>query len=449
METTGVPLQNRNRALDRALLLRLLTHCCAWAYIFAVHYGYIAYIHPTFAYAHYKYLPFSETALLSTYLLTWLPVIVYRSSAQPAQAAAALIYALAYVPIQLSLLFQVEWSYGRLFRVQAMLALSMTVLLLVAKGKKKLEESAAFRFGAMDWVVVPLALVANFLMVLVYQDHMRLMSFADVYDLRFAAAASAGRNIFSDYFSSWLIYCFTSYLFARGLVHRKWSLLLLGLAGAILVYMCEGHKSAILMLPITIGMLWLWGDGRYFLPKLLLALTSLITIVNFAIPDQGLGIWVKSILLVRLVGSGGWLASKYLEYFPAEGFTYYSHIRPLKPFTIDYPFGDLSLGQVIGLEYSGTIQANHNASFWASDGFAAAGPVGVLIITPVVAGLLYAINRIMAKLDARFAVVWMVGFFVALLNVPFSTALLSGGGLIILGQVWLLSRKVNRPVAHS
>jgi hypothetical protein len=319
----------------------------------------------------------------------------------------------------------------------------------VAKGKKKLEESAAFRFGAMDWVVVPLALVANFLMVLVYQDHMRLMSFADVYDLRFAAAASAGRNIFSDYFSSWLIYCFTSYLFARGLVHRKWSLLLLGLAGAILVYMCEGHKSAILMLPITIGMLWLWGDGRYFLPKLLLALTSLITIVNFAIPDQGLGIWVKSILLVRLVGSGGWLASKYLEYFPAEGFTYYSHIRPLKPFTIDYPFGDLSLGQVIGLEYSGTIQANHNASFWASDGFAAAGPVGVLIITPVVAGLLYAINRIMAKLDARFAVVWMVGFFVALLNVPFSTALLSGGGLIILGQVWLLSRKVNRPVAHS
>lgn len=444
MEPTDLSHPVRRKAPNRALIRRSLTHGYAWAYIFAVHYGYVTYIHTTFAYAHYKYLPFSAVALASTYLLTWLPLVVYRSSAKPAQAVAALLYALAYVPIQLSLLFQVDWSYDRLFWVQAMLAVSMTVLFLVAKGKKTRGLPGSARFRVMDGGVVLAALVAGSLMVFVNQEHMRLLSFADIYDLRFEAAAAARRSVFSDYLTSWLIYCFTSYLFARGLVYRKRPLLLLGLAGAILIYMSEGHKSAILLLPITMGMAWLWGTGQYFLSRLLLALTSLIAVVSFLIPNQGVGLWMKSILFVRLIGSGGWLASKYLEYFPAEGLTYYSHIRPINIFTGGYPFGDLSLGQVIGLEYSGTVQANHNASFWASDGIAALGPVGVLIITPVVASLLYVMNRVMVNIDTKFAVLWMCGFFVALLNVPLTTALLSGGGFIIFGQAWLLSQTVRR-----
>lgn len=67
----------------------------AWLYILGVHYAYVAYIHPTFDYAHYTYLPFSTAALFSTYLIAWLPVVVYRPSSAPAQAAVALIYALA------------------------------------------------------------------------------------------------------------------------------------------------------------------------------------------------------------------------------------------------------------------------------------------------------------------------------------------------------------------
>jgi hypothetical protein len=198
---------------------------------------------------------------------------------------------------------------------------------------------------------------------------------------------------------------------------------------------------------MTLGMSWLWGSGQYFLSRLLLVLVMLIAFVSFVVPGEGLGLWMKSILLVRVVGSGGWLFSKYFEYFPAGPLTYYSHIRPINALTGMYPFGDLSLGQVIGLEYSGTTQANHNASFWASDGIAALGPVGILVVTPFVAALLYAMNRIMANLDARFVVLWMCGFFVALLNVPLSTALLSGGGLIIFAQAWLLSSKVKRPVS--
>ncbi len=443
MKPPTTPLDHRAPGGGGSLLFGwMASYCYACAYILSFHAAYLVYINPTFQYAGYNYVRFTTVALVTTYFLAWVPMLAYRSTGRPvpAQATVALIYTLCYVPIQLSLLFSVERSYDRLFWVQAMLAVSMIVLFLAAKDRGVRKQPGVVRFRAMDSMVVAVSLLAVAVMVTVNRGHMRFISFEDVYDLRFEAAAATGRSFLSDYLTSWLIYCLTSYLFARALVYRKWSLLLVGLAGGVLIYMCEGHKSAILLLPMTLGLSWLWGSGKQFLPKLLLVMATLIMVVSFAIPDEGVSPWIKAILLIRVVGSGGWLATKYLEFFPAEGLTYYSHITPIKFITGIYPFGDLSLGQMIGLAYSGTIQANHNASFWASEGFAALGPIGILVVTPMVAGLLYAINRIMANLDPKFTVLWMCGFFVALLNVPLFTALLSGGGGIIFAQAWWISR---------
>lgn len=444
MEMIGAPHQNHSKALDRALLRRMRCYCYALAYILAVHYAYVGYIHPTFAYAFYRYLPFSTVALFSTYFIAWIPILVYRSSDKPAQAAVALIYALLYVPIQLSLLFQVERSYDRLFWVQAMLAGSMMVLFLAAKGGKRRQQPIHPRFQVMDGIVVTVTLVTVYLMVMINREHMRFSSFADVYELRSEAAAAVGQTRLYDYLASWLIFCFISYLFARGLVHRKWSLLLLGVFCGVLEYMAAGHKAPILMLPLTLGLYWLWGTGQHFLSRLLLAVAGLMVFMTLMFPDAGVGGWAKSILLIRLVGSSGWLACRYLEFFPTEGVTYYSHIGPIGALTGMYPYGDLSLGQMISLATTGTTEANHNASFWASDGIAALGPIGILVVTPMVAALLYAINRFMAGLDRKFVVLWMCGFYMALLNVPLSTALLSGGGLIIFVQAWALSKTGNQ-----
>lgn len=323
-----------------------------------------------------------------------------------------------------------------------MLALSMLVLFLAARGGERHKPLDASQLRPMDQITLVAACVSMLLLVLANMGHMRIVSFEDVYDLRFESAALPQSTV-SAYLISWLSYCFISYFYARGLVHRKWSLLLIGLAGSVLLYMATGAKSSILLLPITLGMSWLWDSGRDFLPRLLLALTLLIAVLNVALPDHGLGMWIKSIVLVRVVGTTGWVASKYLELFSTEGLTYYSHIGPLNALTGLYPFGDLSLGQVVGLAYSGSDEANFNGSFWASDGFAALGPIGILVVTPFVAGLLYVINTSMARLDPRFAVLWMSGFFMALLNVPLSTALLSGGGVIILAQAWWLSCKMT------
>lgn len=423
-----------------ALWRRIRTAAYSLFYIIGVHYAYLSYIHPTFDYAHYTYIQPSTPALLATYVLAWLPVIAHRPSADPAQAIAALIYTLSYVPIQLSLLFTVDIRYDQLAGIQMLLAGSMAVLFVVAKAHRPRRPPVASQFRLLDQAIGTLALVSTGLLLVSNLEHMRLVSFEDVYDLRFESAA-VPQSAASAYLISWLSYCFISYLYARGLVHRKWTYIAAGLAASLVLYMSTGAKTAVLLLPVTMGLNWLWRSGRDFLSRLLGTMVVAIVVVVLVLPDSGVWMWAKSIFLVRVLGTAGWTASKYLEHFGAEGFTYYSHIGPINALTHAYPFGELSLGQMIGLAYSGSVEANFNASFWASDGFAALGPMGVLVITPFVAGVLYVTNRVTSRLDARFTVLWMGGFFMALLNVPLSTALLSGGGLIIFVLAWWLSRR--------
>lgn len=443
MKITSPPLPIRMIWAQSTLWLRIRTAVYAILYILCVHFAYVSYIHPTFEYAHYIYLPPRPAALCATYLLAWLPIVAYRPSIAPAQAAVALIYTLSYIPIQLSLLFSVEMVYTRLAVIQVMLAISMVVLFAIANAGRKLACQTVSQFAHLDHVIVTFAMISVALLLISNAQHMRLVSFEEVYDLRFESGAVAQSPV-SAYLISWLSYCFISYLYARGLVHRKWAYLAAGFTASFLLYAATGAKAAILLLPVTIGLSWLWKSGRDFLPRLLGAMVIATVLLVATLPDVGLGMWIKSIVLVRILGTAGWTASKYLEHFSTEGLTYYTHIGPINALTGGYPFGELSLGQMIGLAYSGSAEANFNGSFWASDGFAALGPVGVLVITPVVGCVLYLLNRSTTRLAPRFAVLWMGGFFIALLNVPLSTALLSGGGLIIFLLADVLTYSVPR-----
>ncbi|WP_374407605.1 hypothetical protein [Hydrogenophaga sp.] len=417
----------------------LRTLCYSLLYILSFHYVYVAYINPTFEYAHYTYLTFSNTALICTYLIALAPILAYKPTSEPAQAIAAMIYALSYVPTQLSLLFTINIDYFELLQVQILLALSMSILFYIARAGVQ-QRPFFIQFEFMDRLVTFATIISLIALIATNIDHMRIVSFEDVYDLRFEAAAASTSTIVG-YMISWLSYCFLPYLYARGIIEKKWTYILIGLLCSILLYMATGSKASILLLPIIIGLSWLWGSGENFLPKLLFTMALTFAALIHLIPDDGLGMWSKSIIFVRVVGSSGWVASKYYEFFNAEGLTYYSHIGIINSLTNSYSYGDLSLGQVIGLEYSGSSEANFNASFWASDGFAALGPLGVLVITPFLAGLLYSINIVMGKFDSKLSTIWLTGFYIALLNVPLSTALFSGGGLLILLQALTIAQE--------
>lgn len=411
----------------------------ALAYAAVYHYGYVAYINPIFEYAHYTYQAPSIGRLVVTYVLTVAPVIARPASRAPATFGVALVYALCYVPGEMTLLFTWERSAAELFAVQALLAASMALLLWGSRFgvRRGAPLRTAHRLGP---VVGALALASLVLLVATHHQHMRLVSFADVYDLRFDTN-EIETGVVGAYLLSWLSYCLLPYYFTRGILLRRPIDIGFGAFGCLLIYASTGSKAAILMPAIVFGLHLLIGSGREFLLRLLLLLAAAIALIVQFLPDDGPLLWIKSILLVRMLGSSGWATSVYYDYFTTNGHTFYSHIGPVNALTQSYPYGELSLGQVIGVQYSGSEQANFNANFWASDAFAALGLAGVPVVTVVLIGVFWAINRVASGFSTRFVVLWLTGFWLAMLNVPLTTALLSGGGALTLTLLWSVRRR--------
>lgn len=412
-------------------------------YIAIIHYAYVSYTAAVFEYAHYNYIAREITEIVATYFLSWVVVLGYKNSSHPAQSIAGLIYILCYVPIQQGLLFSVEREYVELLPAQFALALSMILIFRAASSGPVQLKEISFQFAWMDYVIGVLTISTLVLIIVINIRHMRLVSFEDVYDLRLDTT-SANSSPIVGYLSSWVSYCFLSYFSARGLIHRKWKYLGLSLVGSIILYMTAGAKASLLMIPMTVGVVLLWQNGGGFLGRALVVLVGIIIFLLSLSSDEGFSMWAKSIILVRTIGNSGWTASKYLEYFEINGYTFYTHIGPINTVFGGYPYGDYSLGQLIGIQFSGTPEANFNASFWASDGLAAMGVVGIYIITLPLIVFLYLLNRLTMVFHHRFTVSWFIGFAVAVLNVPFTTAILSGGGGIILLLTWIASKHSSK-----
>lgn len=408
------------------------------ALIFGVtfQYAYITYINPAFEYAHYLYFTPSVTGLLFTYVLVAAPVVAYRASLAPAAFGAALIFALCYVPAQLILLFNWQRSDIELALVQASVAASMIILLRASRlGEKNAPGGPVRTSRLLSAILGALTVVSFAVFVFNYHQYMHLVSFEDVYDLRFESSR-IDKGALVNYLTSWLSFCFLPFYFARGILRKSLIDIGFGLQGSLLIYAATGSKAAILMGLIIYALHLLFGSGKDFLFRLLAALTVAVLLVVALVPDEGPWSFVKSILLLRVLGVGGWTMSVYYDYFSSHGFTFYTHIGPVNALTGGYPYGEYSLGQIIGLEYSGSAEANFNANFWASDAFAALGIAGVPVVTAALCAVFFAINRSAKGYSTEFVVLWLSGFWLALLNVPLTVALLSGGGLMTMLLLW-------------
>lgn len=423
----------------RALLVCTL----ALLYGMAFHNAYASYINPVYEYGHYYYFPASFPQTAATYALLVLPCLFFRWTQAPSACGIALFYALCYVPTELIMLFNWNRSAEELLLVQACLAASMSVIMAFSASGWR-PAAQPIPPARIKPVMAVLMVISLSLLVWTYRDHMRFVGFDDVYDLRFETnELDTGPLV--DYFVSWLSYCFLPYYLARGIIDKRMRDVLLAITAALLIYMSTGAKAMILMPPIMLIMHGLLNARERLLPMLLAVLTAALLFVTEFLPDDGIGFWVKFVFLLRTMCAGGWANFVYYDYFTQNGLTYYSHIGVVNNLTGAYPYGKYSLGQTIGIEYSGSELANYNANFWASDGFAALGLVGIPVVTVAVLAMFYIINRISSRYSAHFVALWLSGFWLGLLNLPLTTALVSAGGALTLMLLWFTAQRARRP----
>lgn len=396
----------------------------------AFQYAYQVYLFPTYEYASYRNVEMTLPHHFFTLALIAAPALLLRESGAPSVFGVTLIYVIVYIPGQIMLPRMLDDLFFPIFGIQALIAASMAAFCIVA-GRGFVATAAPRALGQQtSHLVLALTIPCLAAMIATNYQHMRLVDFLDVYSLREDAAKSAQLPILS-YTNLWLSYCFLPFFIAKGLLDREWLSLGLGFAGCLLIYLATGAKAQILLPFFMLGLYWVAKTVDLSFAKLA-AFFAVLVLVFVLLPDTGpIGI-AKSIFLMRTMSIGGLTMSLYYEFFSSFGFTNYTHISLVGPLIGQSPYAPLSLGQVIGAQYFGGIAANYNANFWASDGFAARGLMGIPIITAAICAMLYALDRLSSRYDPRFVSLWLTGFWLAMLNLPFSTAMLSGGGLLIL-----------------
>ncbi|MBI1944977.1 MAG: hypothetical protein HYS27_04730 [Deltaproteobacteria bacterium] len=415
--------------------LRALVAAVIYAASFLAAYRY--YVHPTFDYTHYEFRGDRPLATLTGFLLAVLPALASRARAAgkaPAMVGAALIYAVCYVPTELMLVHMIEHDDGDVFALQLVLALCMTAVFLAARTGYRGE--GPNDGGRLASTVAAATVAGTAALFVTFRDHLRIVSFADVYDLR-GETADIGAGMGIGYLSMWLPYAFVPYLLARWLLDRtRTGSLAIALVGCLLMYASTGSKAALLLPLILIGLNAVLTSRWDAASAILGSLTVVVVLIVALFPDEGALMWIKSILLMRIFATSGWTFATYYDYFENNGYTYYTHIGPINAVTGAYPYGEYSMGQLIGVEYNGTDEVNYNAGFWASDGVGALGLAGLPLVTVALCLVLWTINRFASGYSSRFVTLWLCGFWLALLNVPLTTALLSGGGLLVLFGLW-------------
>jgi hypothetical protein len=418
--------------IDSARIWRAVLFAGAFLYAATFLVVFKGYIYPMAGYgAFFSLVPRSALWLGAALLLALVPLFFYRGFIRVSSHISMLVYIVCYVPTTVTLTLTMKQGVVEIAVLLTVFTAGMSVLFLA----DRLDVPALARPPRKRiplTVLHAIALAATLVVFWAYAGHLRFVSFENVYAQRFAARDLHVPAIVG-YVVMGLAACVYPLYFSLGLVRKKALYAVFALGGHVLIYMCTAAKLSLLTPLILAGTYGAIRIGKKnIFAALLICLVALSSVVLVALPKgRDVGKWTQSIYFTRILGNSAWANAFYYDYFPGHKFTYYTHINVVKKITKAYPYGSLELGQVIGKAYFGTEDINFNANFWASDGIAAAGVPGLLAISVVVALFFGFMNSMLRGVPLELAALCSTSLAMSLINIPFFTSLLSGGGLLM------------------
>lgn len=269
-------------------------------------------------------------------------------------------------------------------------------------------------------------LLVLLILYLSFRESLSFVQFEEVYEKR--SDLKYNYNILG-YFVLWTSYFLAPLLIILGRLNRLSFLVYLGFVSSFFVYGISGAKI-VFFIPFLILFIVFLSDRKLDIFKSVgLSFSVLIILgVYFANSIGAIG----AVLLQRTFGNSGLLTYQYAEFFRSHPYTLYSHNSLISRF-IEYPY-DKELGFIVFDFFTnpvGVSESNSNANFLATDGYAAFGNFGVLIISLFVGLYLkFTVNQF-SKEQKLIAPFILLPFLFMLLNVSFFTCILSGGWIFM------------------
>jgi len=283
--------------------------------------------------------------------------------------------------------------------------------------------------------------------VTVYRGQFHLVTWKQAYDIRFSGsdiATAAGLA----YPINWLSFVFLPLLISVALLQKRFFLLLGATACCVLLYMTQGMKHILFSAPYILvmflllrrhsnvfGMRIVWATGLF-----LAGFTCYVVIFNAGRSD--LAVLLGANIVLRIFGSNGLLMACYQDFFSNHPLTYYSSVTGVNWF-VHYPY-EHPIGIEISLATMGAegLNNNQNAGFWATDGLAAMGLPGIVLISLFVGVVFYGLDCISLPHKAPVIALFLSQYALILINVSFFTSLVTGGLVLLVVLFYLMPRGV-------
>lgn len=407
---------------------RTAYYLIALLYAILFYQGYMIFLNPFFGYAGFEV---NEPRLINyifmiyTFVLTVLPIFFFRGVNTISAFVCIFIYYLLYIPIEITYFIDFDGDDMYVAYIQFLYFIGMCLLFYAdrVQFKDKIVIPSEIDFFK---VVLALSILSTGYMIVKYGSNLKLVSFEDVYEQR-SATSKLGADVFTAYISSWLAYMMVPMCLTYGLFAKKKIYFLVGIFASIIIYMAIASKTA-LVFPIVIYFLYRILKNRNlkssfsYLGMALIVLMFVSLLFDFNI--------YTSILWMRTLGNSGSLTMHYHYFFQEHPLTYYSHINFINALSQSYPYGSKSLGEAVGTQYWGE-DMNANANFWATDGLAAVGDLGILLSSFLLFIVFIFFNRICKGYNLIFLVLTLIPYIMFILNTSLFSALLTGGAFFI------------------
>jgi uncharacterized integral membrane protein len=405
-------------------------------FVLLLRWAYINWLSPIFGYYGFTYTVPSNKYLLLAFVCSvlpslWMPMEVTR----PSQLGYWVLYLTVVIPsmiiplfVQLSELPSIAWLIVTLFLGFAILGSSY--LFPLRQPRPARQGQSVFWYG-----FALLIIICGGTAFITLRNNIHLVSFSEIYDVR-DAASELSTGPLTNYSVMWLYGAINPFLLAWGLFYKRPSFFIAGALGQLLVYSSFGTKASLLSVVFIVGLYLLFRIGKV---SFALKLTWVI-VVFFAVlcgvyiysgEEPGLILFgLLFLVFFRSFGLAGLLTGQYLNFFQHNPFTHYSHLKVVDLF-VRYPF-HYPLGTEIGYYYYNPL-VDTTAHFWATDGIAALGLPGILLISTIGAVVFWCIDSFTQHQDPRFAGLATFYATYSLANLSMFTTFLSGGlGLLII-----------------
>jgi len=267
-----------------------------------------------------------------------------------------------------------------------------------------------------------------------------IMSFRGLDEIYLQREMGQASNRASGYLQIYFGYFLSVVLFACGIYLKSKIYIIIGLIGCVLLYMVTAERT-VFMLPLLVYAVH-YAAMRpssfvYIFSFFLIASAAVFVSVELFYRESPFFYDLGFYYLARVVAIPGVFYEQYYGFFNSVGFTNYSHVTVLSNiFSPDTYFqGDPfypQLGKIVARDVH-HINSNSNASFLATDGAAAFGFLGVLLISLLLSIYLLLLDYLSNGWPLAFIAPAISPLAFVLTNGSVFTVLLSFGGLL-----WLL-----------